>query len=336
MSGASKPRAIDLQDVRFSYGPHEVLKGVSLPLEHGETLGFVGPNGAGKTTSFSVIAGYLLPGAGQVRVLGTSPQDIERVKGRLSILPQDAQLIANVGILPQLTFFAELLGFDKQAAQKEALRTLELVGLADHVKKFPGHLSHGMAKRAGLAQAFLGQPELVLLDEPTAGLDPFAAKQIRDLIASMRNETTLVVSSHNLAEIQDLCSVVALIHQGEIIKQDRIETFTERENQIRLQIRGGHPPIPFFQQIEQSPGVRNVFFDQHVGWMTINLGEGAPPAEEIIKQVVGEVFALNLSIGEIQRGTTLEDVFMSMTGGPSGPQHGDPQAGGPPQGPPRV
>ena len=316
--------AIQLEDVRFSYGGGDVLQGVTLSLARGETLGFVGPNGAGKTTSFNVIAGYLKERSGQVKVLGGSPRDISLVKGKLAILPQDAQMIANVGILPQLVFFSELLGFDGKDAEKEALRVLELVGLADHVKKHPGHLSHGMAKRAGLAQAFLGKPELVLLDEPTAGLDPFAAKQIRDLIGSMRKETTLVVSSHNLSEIQDLCSTIALIHQGVILKQDSIDLFTEKENQLRIQIKGGYPPLPFFQKIEQSPGVRNVFYDQYVGWMTINLQPDAPPAEEVIKQVVGEIFALNLSIGEIQRGTSLEDVFMSLTGGPSGPQFGGP------------
>ncbi len=308
--------AIDLSDVHFFYGPHEVLRGVNLQLPRGETLGFVGPNGAGKTTTFNVVAGYLKQKSGAVNVLGGSPRDISRVKGKLAILPQDAQLIANVGILPQLVFFAELLGFEGDKAETEAMRVLDLVGLGDHVRKHPGHLSHGMAKRAGLAQAFLGEPELVLLDEPTAGLDPFAAKQIRDLVASMREECTLVVSSHNLAEIQDLCSVVALIHQGQILKQDKIEVFTERENQVRIQIKGGHPPIAFFQKIEQEKGVRNVVFDQYIGWMTINLLPDAPPAEEIIKEVVGEIFSLNLSIGEIQRGTTLEDVFMSMTSGP--------------------
>ncbi|MDX9999932.1 MAG: ABC transporter ATP-binding protein [Polyangia bacterium] len=314
--------AIDLQELTFSYGGSDVLRGVTLTLERGQTLGFVGPNGAGKTTSFNVIAGYLREKSGQVKVLGGSPRDIARVKGKLSILPQDAQMIANIGILPQLVFFAELLGYDGKDAEAEAMRVLEMVGLAEDVRKHPGHLSHGMAKRAGLAQAFLGKPELVLLDEPTAGLDPFAAKQIRDLVASMRGETTLVVSSHNLAEIQDLCSMIALIHQGRIIKQDSIEVFTQKENQLRIQVRGGHPPMGFFQKVEQSPGVRNVFFDQYVGWMTINLLPDAPPAEEVIKLVVGEIFALNLSIGEIQRGTSLEDVFMSLTGGPSGPQYG--------------
>jgi ABC-2 type transport system ATP-binding protein len=193
---------------------------------------------------------------------------------------------------------------------------LELVGLADHVKKFPGHLSHGMAKRTGLAQAFIGSPDVVLLDEPTAGLDPFAAKQIRDLIASMRGERTVVVSSHNLAEIQDICTDVALIHQGQIIKHGDIDSFTEKDNQLRIQIRGGVPPVPFFQGIETSPGVRNVAYEPHLGWMTVNLLPDAPPADEVIKMIVGKVFELGLSLGEIQRGTSLEDVFMQLTGHP--------------------
>ena len=309
--------AIDVQKLRFSYGNLEILKGFDLQVSQGETLGFVGPNGAGKTTSFSVIAGFLRPRKGEVRVLGHSPWDTAPLKGKMSILPQDAQLISNVGIHGQLVFFAELLGFSGKKAEKEASRVLELVGLADHVKKFPGHLSHGMAKRTGLAQAFIGSPEVVLLDEPTAGLDPFAAKQIRDLIASLRGgDCTVVVSSHNLAEIQDICTDVALIHQGQIIKHGDIDSFTEKDNQLRVQIRGGVPPVPFFQSIETSPGVRNVEYEPHLGWMTVNLNPDSPPADEVIKMIVGKVFELNLSLGEIQRGTSLEDVFMQLTGHP--------------------
>jgi len=314
--------AIDLRDVRFFYGPHEVIAGLTLKVHRGETLGFVGPNGAGKTTTFNLTAGYLKPRSGQVHVLGGSPRDISRVKGKLAILPQDAQLVANVGILPQLTFFAELLGFEGTMAREEAMRVLELVGLADEVKKFPGHLSHGMAKRVGIAQAFLGSPELVLLDEPTAGLDPFAAKQVRDLIASMRGERTMVVSSHNLAEIQDLCTEIALIHQGKILRHDSVDSFTAQENLVHIQIIGGHPPIGFFQSVETWPGVTAVTFDAATAWMNITLGPDAPAAEEVIKRAVGEIFGLGLSIGQVQRGTSLEDAFMSMTRGEHGARDG--------------
>jgi len=316
MTTAQDTPAIALSGVRFRYGAGEVLRGLDLTVPRGSTQGFVGPNGAGKTTTFSIIAGFLRPQAGTAQVLGGSVHDIGHIKGRLSILPQDASLITDVGILRQLVFFAELLGFDGAQAEAEAIRVLELVCLAEHVRKYPGHLSHGMAKRAGLAQAFLGNPEVVLLDEPTAGLDPFAAKQIRDLVRSMRGERTLVVSSHNLAEIQDLCSHVALIHQGQILQQGDIATFTRRQNQLKVQILGGHPPIPFFQGLEALPGVRQVMFEPQHGFLTVNLKDDAPPAEDIIKEVVGRVFALNLSIGEIQRGTSLEDVFMSLTKGP--------------------
>jgi ABC-type multidrug transport system ATPase subunit len=311
--------AIALSGVRFTYGAAEVLRGLDLTVPRGSTLGFVGPNGAGKTTTFSIIAGFLRPRVGSAQVLGGSVQDIRHIKGRLSILPQDASLITDVGILRQLVFFAELLGFDGPRAEAEAMRVLELVGLAEHVRKHPGHLSHGMAKRAGLAQAFLGNPEVVLLDEPTAGLDPFAAKQIRDLVRSMRGERTLVVSSHNLAEIQDLCTDVALIHQGQILQQGDIGTFTRRQNQLKVQILNGHPPVTFFQGIEALPGVAHVMFEPQPMLLTVRLKDDAPPAEDIIKEIVGRVFALNLSIGEIQRGTSLEDVFMSLTKGPGGP-----------------
>ncbi len=214
------------------------------------------------------------------------------------------------------------------------MRVLELVGLADHVRKYPGHLSHGMAKRAGLAQALLGSPEVVLLDEPTAGLDPFAAKQIRDLIASMRGACTLVVSSHNLGEIQDLCTEIALIHQGKILRHDSVEQFTAQENLVHIQIIGGHPPIPFFQAVEAWPGVQGVTFDAALAWMRITLGPDAPATEEVIKRVVGEIFGLGLSIGQVQRGTSLEDAFMNMTQAP-GPDSGaasPPGAAGAPSG----
>ena len=150
------------------FGGTRALDSIDLTLEAGAPIGLVGPNGAGKTTFFSVLCGFLRPTRGTVEVLGRPPLHRD-LHGRVAILPQDAAFVKGVPVQSQLAMLAELQGFSAAAARAEAARVLQLVLLADAAKKTPETLSHGMLKRIAIAQAFLGAPELVLLDEPTAG-----------------------------------------------------------------------------------------------------------------------------------------------------------------------
>lgn len=198
-----------------TYGSKQALKQVSITLEAGSPIALVGPNGAGKTTLFSLLCGYITPSAGEVSLMGAKPGSTELL-GRVSSLPQDAALDPNLDIITQLTLFATLQGFSSKAAKVEGLRVLGLVDLTDSAALKPKSLSHGMSKRVSIAQALIGSPELVLLDEPTAGLDPANAKKIRELVKALSHKTTFIISSHNLDELEKLCDQVLYLEQGQL------------------------------------------------------------------------------------------------------------------------
>lgn len=201
------------------YGRVRALDGLDLTLVAGAPIALVGPNGAGKTTLMSVLAGFSRPSGGAVDVLGARPGSAA-LAGRLAALPQDALFDPALSIGHQLRVLAQLQGFDRRAARGEVDRVLAAVGLDDVAARRPTALSHGMRKRVALAQALLGKPALVLLDEPTAGIDPENARAIRELIAA--RETTYLVSSHNLDELERLCGSVIQLEHGRLVRHERL------------------------------------------------------------------------------------------------------------------
>jgi len=178
----------------------------------------VGPNGAGKTTLFNILANYQQPSSGDITLLGHAP-GASALLGRVSSLPQDALLDPAFTIGQQLTFYAKLQGYTSHGAQLETDRVLALVNLSEVLALRPTSLSHGMKKRIAIAQALIGSPQLVLLDEPTAGLDPASARQIRALIADLSEQAHFIISSHNLSELEQLCDTVLLLEQGVMSQQ---------------------------------------------------------------------------------------------------------------------
>lgn len=195
------------------FGRHTVLQQLNFELEHGDIAALIGPNGAGKTTLFGILCGYLRANSGQVELLG-QPAGSRALFGLVSALPQDAQFDPGFSIGDQLQFYARLQGFSAKAAVAESNRVLALVDLADVAKYKAAALSHGMRKRAAIAQAFIGAPKLVLLDEPTAGLDPANALAIRNLISKMSGEISFLISSHNIFELEQLCNKVLYLDKG--------------------------------------------------------------------------------------------------------------------------
>lgn len=195
------------------FGRHTVLQQLNFELQHGDIAALIGPNGAGKTTLFGILCGYLRANSGQVELLG-QPAGSKALFGVVSALPQDAQFDPGFSIGDQLQFYARLQGFSAKAAVAESNRVLALVDLADVAKYKAAALSHGMRKRAAIAQAFIGAPKLLLLDEPTAGLDPANALAIRNLISKMSGEISFLISSHNIFELEQLCNKVLYLDKG--------------------------------------------------------------------------------------------------------------------------
>ena len=215
------------QDLVKRFGSKTVLDQVSFELQQGDVAALIGPNGAGKTTLFSILCGYLAADRGKVDILGHAAGS-SALFGRVSALPQDAQFDPAFSIGEQLQFYGRLQGLNAKTALAETQRVLALVDLAEQFALKAGALSHGMRKRAAIAQAFIGQPELVLLDEPTAGLDPANALQIRQLVSRLAGEVSFLISSHNIFELEQLCNKVLYLQQGKLSSTQSSEAEQEQ------------------------------------------------------------------------------------------------------------
>ena len=224
---------IECRELTKSFGGNLALDRFNLTVNPGVTIGLVGPNGAGKTTLFSILSGFLNATSGTVRILGHRPNSTA-LKGRIGILPQDAPLMTGVSVSSQMKLFAQLQGLNKQAAEIEADRVLELVSARSLAKQLPETLSHGQRKRVTIAQALIARPELILLDEPTSGLDPVAANEVRTVVQKLSDASTFMVSSHNLDEIEDICDDIILIDKGELVSHCPISELVEQNNCLTL------------------------------------------------------------------------------------------------------
>ncbi len=240
-----------------SYGMKNALKNVSFEIQAGQPIALVGPNGAGKSTLFGILSGYMPASSGEAKILGHKVGSPELI-GRIGALPQDALFDPNLTIMQQLSFLARLQGFNRNASLKEAARVLELMQLAEVAKEKITALSHGMKKRVAIAQALMGEPELVLLDEPTAGLDPENARNIRQQVTALAGETTFLISSHNLEELERLCGQVLHLDQGELKSQQIIGHQAEQQSIAYLSLRLNIKNAALKTTIEQLDAVVQV------------------------------------------------------------------------------
>ena len=282
-----------------SFGSKQALKGVEFEVEAGAPVALVGPNGAGKTTLFSILCGYLQADNGHASILGHQPGSPE-LFGRVAALPQDAQLDPRFAVGQQLRFYGELQGMSKAQQQHETERCLELVGLSDSINLRPGDLSHGMRKRITIAQALLGQPELVMLDEATAGLDPKNARLIRDLVTDQADKITFILSSHDLSELERLCGSVLFLEQGQLRQQSVVshESVTDT-----LTLRMQAVPELFVEKLQTLTGMLKV--EQKPQWEFVLHFEPEQGADMHIR-VLQLCLQQGWSYRQLIAGTTLE------------------------------
>jgi ABC-2 type transport system ATP-binding protein len=306
---------LSIRGVEKAFGNIQALKGVSIDIPQQSIFGLLGPNGAGKTTLFSVIANFLKADAGEIDVLGTDVKQISKLQGRMTILPQDALFQRNVPIRDQLAFFRQLDGQNLSDAREEVERTLDRVGLDKYKNRRVHALSHGMIKRLGLAQAFLGEPELILLDEPTSGLDPQNARQIRDLIREMHTRATIVISSHNLAEIQELCDHVAILDEGEVVTVGSVEEITRAGRSVNLGL-SRELVEEETRRLTSIPGVAALECKQPLKYTAaIDLSDPNLTADEVTNGLLRTLLELEITPRSVSEGSSLEDVFLKVTGG---------------------
>lgn len=246
---------IECQSLTKRYGSTLALDNVSLALPAGEPIALIGPNGAGKTTLLSLLCGFIRGSSGTVSVLGHAPGS-QSLSGKLAALPQDALMDPRLSVGRQLRFFARLQGMSNTEARRDVERVLEQVDLMGSMNTKPADLSHGMRKRIAIAQALLGSPQLILLDEPTAGIDPPNAKLIRDLIRAQSSNTTFLVSSHNLDELERLCSLVVYLDKGKLVSVGPVAD-DEQHDVITLRM-GSVADEEFIAAASVLPSVRGI------------------------------------------------------------------------------
>ncbi len=299
-----------------SFGKLRALDDVSFSIPSRSIFGLLGPNGAGKTTLFSLVAHFIHADRGHVEVLGVNIKEISKLKGRLTILPQDALFQKNVPIIEQLAFFSMLNGKNRKEAEEEVKRTLERVGLSKYQKRGVHALSHGMIKRLGIAQAFLGEPEVILLDEPLAGLDPQNARQIRDLIREFRRErATIVVSSHNMAEIQELCDHVAILNEGKLLACGPMEEVTRAGHEVDLQLSRALSSEEE-QRILALPAVTRIS-EKGPQRYTVSLDLSDPEHRDpdaLLSKILQSLLDWNITPRRVSEGQTLEEHFLRIVG----------------------
>jgi ABC-2 type transport system ATP-binding protein len=294
---------IQCKNLSKRYGSNLALNNVSFELESGSPIALVGPNGAGKTTLFSILCGYLLPSSGSVSLLGHKPGS-SKLFGQVSALPQDAQFDPSFTIHQQLSFYARLQGYGRKAAKIEASRVLELMQLTESITSLPSSLSHGMRKRVAIAQALIGSPKLVFLDEPTAGLDPANARNIRQQISALSDSTTFLISSHNLQELERLCDTVLLLEQGQLQQQTQVTLNEKTEWDFLTVLMNTHQDQEVKTTLKGLANVASIACKNKNEFVLKYNIEKSPNLDQQLLKILSEK---GWSYRQLTRGKTLED-----------------------------
>jgi ABC-2 type transport system ATP-binding protein len=293
-----------LSDVIKRYGNLAALDGLSLAVPRGSACAVIGPNGSGKTTMFAVIAGLLAINSGRVELFGEGPFDARRHAGRLGLMPQDSAPSPHASLLESLCYYAELGGLSSGAARREADAWLGRMRLAERARARPGELSHGMRRRFSVAQAFLGSPELVLLDEPTAGLDPELVAEMRGLFIERRGQTTLLISSHILSELEDVCDYAVFLERGRLVRQGAMRSLLQSDTRVRLELTRQ----PDLGALRERVGALDV------QWKAPKLDvrlRGDQPIDVANAKLLRELLAQEVGILGLETGQSLEASYLA-------------------------
>lgn len=251
---------IKVENLTKKYGAFKAIDGISFNVERGEICGFLGPNGAGKTTTMRILTGFMPPTEGKVELGGLDIADnVIEVKKKVGYLPESTPLYGEMRVYEYLDFVAEIKGLKGSARKKKVDEVLETTYIADRRRSLIRSLSKGYRQRVGLAQALLNDPEVLILDEPTVGLDPRQITDIRALIKDLSGKRTVILSSHILPEVQMICSRVLIINKGRVIAADTPERLSSKFAQAgRFTVSVAGPVESVAQAISNLPEVANV------------------------------------------------------------------------------
>ncbi len=305
---------IEVRKLCKSYGERQAISNLSFKIEKGDVVGLLGPNGAGKSTTMKIITGFMAPTSGEAKVCGYDVfEDPIEVKKRIGYLPETPPLYSEMSVEDYLKFVAELKSVDSARLKSLVDKAIVKTQLVDVRKRIIRNLSKGFKQRVGIAQALVSDPEVLVLDEPTVGLDPKQVAEIRDLIKELRGEHTIILSTHILPEVQATCNKVIIIHEGKIVAQDAIDQI-EKLNQgsIILNVRT-RKPHQLSAQLEKIDGVKQVESVSRTQ-LRLTLSE----QDELIEVIAKEIIQAGVGLVELSPSrANLEDVFLKLTYGQS-------------------
>lgn len=307
---------IEVKNLVKRYGNHIAVDDLSFTVNKGQILGFLGPNGAGKTTTMNIITGYISATEGTVTVNGLDVfEEPEEVKKMIGYLPEFPPLYPDLTVLEYLNFVADIKKVKRSEKKQMVDDIMEATKITDMKNRLIKHLSKGYKQRVGLAQAIMGYPELIILDEPTVGLDPKQIIEIRDLIRELSKNHTVILSSHIMQEVSAVCDSVMIIDKGKLILQDKPENLSMHFGStggLKLVIRGEKTEI--FNELNKIERISKIEERESLEEGTISLTVYCKEDEDIREEVFYSMSKIKTPILEMQSiRMSLEDIFIKVT-----------------------
>jgi len=307
---------IEVTNLVRRYGPHIAVDHASFKIEKGEIVGFLGPNGAGKSTTMNILTGYLSSTEGTVRVDG---QDIlehpTEIKRKIGYLPENPPLYMDMTVREYLSFVCEIKGIPAKEKKDRMNRIMETVVIQDVSKRLIKNLSKGYKQRVGLAQAMIGDPEVLIMDEPTAGLDPKQILEIRDLITDLGKDHTIILSSHILPEVSAVCKRVLIIDKGKIVADDTPETLAKRIlGGSHIQLRVDSTEAAVSKALARVTAIRKVEFQESQEPGAVEFVAEAGEETDIRRDLFRALAAADIPILMMRSlDLSLEEIFLNLT-----------------------
>lgn len=307
---------IEVKNLVKKYGDHTAVDHLSFQIEKGKIYGFLGPNGAGKSTTMNMITGYIASTEGTVSIDGHDIlEEPEKAKKCIGYLPEQPPLYFDMTVLEYMKFAADLKKIPKDKKKAMIEEVMDMVKITDMKNRLIKNLSKGYRQRVGLAQAILGYPEVIILDEPTVGLDPKQIIEIRDLIKSLKKKHTVILSSHILSEVSAVCDYVLIISHGKLVASDTPDNLSKLAagaNNINLLAKGEKDNIR--QHLLEIPGVKEITIDKKTGVEGWNITVSTEENRDIREEIFYKMAENHCPILEMQsRKVSLEEIFLELT-----------------------
>jgi ABC-2 type transport system ATP-binding protein len=303
---------IEAEGLTKFYGPIGAIRNVSFQIEKGEVVGFLGPNGAGKSTILRILTCYMPPSSGMARVEGLDVIDNSlQIRQKIGYLPESVPLYKDLTVSRFLRFAASSKGVEAKRMNAEVSRVISACGLEKNADRIIRNLSKGFRQRVGLAQALLNDPSVLILDEPTIGLDPAHIIEIRRLIQDLRGNRTILLSSHILPEVAQLCQRVIIINKGEIVATDSPANLTSQlQKTLKIVLEVSGPVQEFAQAIENMTGVEKVSL---VSNGTSRFVIETDPSRDLRPEIAAMAVQKGCGLLELRKmQLSLEDIFMQL------------------------